>query len=63
MAAATENTNAGAVNRNAHPFVRANLEELLARRFFTVQSFQIYKECAGFYDLGEYMSPLQGVGL
>lgn len=33
-------------------FSRANLEELLARRFFYRPSFDIYGSVAGFYDLG-----------
>ncbi|KAG8957574.1 Glycine--tRNA ligase 1, mitochondrial [Tulasnella sp. 419] len=47
------------VNKTAHPFTRAALEDLLNRRFFYAPAFEIYGGVAGLYDYGPPGSSLQ----
>ncbi|KIM31192.1 hypothetical protein M408DRAFT_15064 [Serendipita vermifera MAFF 305830] len=50
---------ASAVNKTAHPFTKANLEDLLLKRFFYAPAFEIYGGVAGLYDYGPPGSALQ----
>ncbi|KAG9008715.1 Glycine--tRNA ligase 1, mitochondrial [Tulasnella sp. JGI-2019a] len=52
-------TSAPIVNKTAHPFTRAALEDLLSRRFFYAPAFEIYGGVAGLYDYGPPGSALQ----
>ncbi|KAN0065268.1 Glycine--tRNA ligase 1, mitochondrial [Thecaphora frezii] len=47
------------VNRDAHPFSRAQLEALMTKRFFYIQSFEIYGGVGGLYDYGPMGAALQ----
>lgn len=48
-----------AVNKEAHPFSRTQLEHLLQKRFFYTQAFEIYGGVAGLYDYGPMGAALQ----
>jgi glycyl-tRNA synthetase len=52
-------TMASAVNKTAHPFSKANLDDLLLKRFFYAPAFEIYGGVAGLYDYGPPGSALQ----
>ncbi|BGP14007.1 hypothetical protein JCM10213_005592 [Rhodosporidiobolus nylandii] len=47
------------VNKTAHAFERASLEQLLIRRFFYAPAFEIYGGVKGLYDYGPPGSALQ----
>ncbi|PWN50126.1 putative glycine--tRNA ligase GRS1 [Violaceomyces palustris] len=47
------------VQRDAHEFSRAQLEGLMTKRFFYIQSFEIYGGVAGLYDYGPTGAALQ----
>lgn len=47
------------VNRDAHPFSRAQLEGLMTKRFFYIQAFEIYGGVGGLYDYGPTGAALQ----
>jgi glycyl-tRNA synthetase len=47
------------VNKDAHPFSRAQLEGLVAKRFFYTQAFEIYGGVSGLYDYGPTGAALQ----
>ena len=50
---------ASVVNKTAHPFSKANLDDLLLKRFFYAPAFEIYGGVAGLYDYGPPGSALQ----
>ncbi|KAG8835668.1 Glycine--tRNA ligase 1, mitochondrial [Serendipita sp. 399] len=50
---------ASTVNKIAHPFSKANLDDLLLKRFFYAPAFEIYGGVAGLYDYGPPGSALQ----
>ncbi|KAG8761093.1 Glycine--tRNA ligase 1, mitochondrial [Serendipita sp. 396] len=50
---------ASAVNKTVHPFSKANLDDLLLKRFFYAPAFEIYGGVAGLYDYGPPGSALQ----
>ncbi|CAG7854787.1 Putative glycine--tRNA ligase; AltName: Full=Diadenosine tetraphosphate synthetase; Short=AP-4-A synthetase; AltName: Full=Glycyl-tRNA synthetase; Short=GlyRS [Serendipita indica DSM 11827] len=50
---------ASTVNKTAHPFSKANLDDLLLKRFFYAPAFEIYGGVAGLYDYGPPGSALQ----
>ncbi|KAG8827643.1 Glycine--tRNA ligase 1, mitochondrial [Serendipita sp. 401] len=52
-------TMASAVNKTVHPFSKANLDDLLLKRFFYAPAFEIYGGVAGLYDYGPPGSALQ----
>ncbi|KAK0519771.1 Glycine--tRNA ligase 1, mitochondrial [Tilletia horrida] len=52
-------SNTAAVNRDAVPFQRAQLEGLCQKRFFYTQAFEIYGGVAGLYDYGPMGASLQ----
>ncbi|KAG8908276.1 Glycine--tRNA ligase 1, mitochondrial [Tulasnella sp. 403] len=56
---ASTTATATVVNKTAHPFTRAALEDLLSRRFFYAPAFEIYGGVAGLYDYGPPGSALQ----
>ncbi|CAO1620772.1 unnamed protein product [Jaminaea pallidilutea] len=47
------------VNKTAHDFSRAQLEGLMTKRFFYIQSFEIYGGVSGLYDYGPMGAALQ----
>lgn len=47
------------INKTAHPFAKANLDDLLLKRFFYAPAFEIYGGVAGLYDYGPPGSALQ----
>ncbi|CAE6369124.1 unnamed protein product [Rhizoctonia solani] len=50
---------ASVVNKNVHPFDKAQLDTLLTSRFFFAPAFEIYGGVAGLYDYGPPGSALQ----
>jgi glycyl-tRNA synthetase len=50
---------ASVINKTAHPFSKANLDDLLLKRFFYAPAFEIYGGVAGLYDYGPPGSALQ----
>ncbi|PKI84822.1 glycine--tRNA ligase [Malassezia vespertilionis] len=59
MASNTASPDVALVQKDAHPFERAQLEGLMTKRFFYTQAFEIYGGVAGLYDYGPSGAALQ----